>query len=122
MEDVLNTNWKRSLAGVCLIALGSACGGESDAGALEGAGEMKAGLSAQVVTEGPGGVPTFIRGDFGSVKTSLARSGLRGKSLAVEAEQALAPVLRGVAPLFRLSPKELRVRSARVDEVDRLLG
>jgi bacillolysin len=111
----MNTNWKRSLAGVCLIALGSACGGGADAGAVEGTGETAANLSMEVVSQGAGGVPSFIRGNFGSV--AQVRSGLRGASLTAEAERTLAPVLRGVAPLFRLSPKELRVRTARVDEV-----
>ncbi|MET0403470.1 MAG: peptidase M4 family protein, partial [Cystobacter sp.] len=111
----MSMNWKRGLAGVCLFVLGAACGGPESSGALEATGESGAGLSMEVVSRGAGGVPSFLRGNFGSV--TLARSGLTGVGLTSEAERALEPVLRGVAPLFRLTPKELRVRTARVDEV-----
>lgn len=109
----MTTNWTRSLAGVCLVALGSACGELPDAGSPGSADVSEMGQANMELGNGS----AIIRGRLGAISAPQSLSGLRGQDLTLAADQALRPVLGGVASRFGLSPKELRVRSARVDEV-----
>ncbi|WP_223637589.1 M4 family metallopeptidase [Corallococcus sp. EGB] len=52
-------------------------------------------------------VPTFVTGSFGTVPAPSAIQG-------IAAQQQLAPVLAGVAPMFRLNPNDLFLKKAYV--------
>ncbi|ATB35291.1 hypothetical protein CYFUS_000703 [Cystobacter fuscus] len=111
-------NWKQGLIGACCVAFGAACGDAPETQQQAG-DDVQAALSAlgkvELVDMGPGNVPTFIRGSFGKVDTSFTAPGLRVSGEL--AHQALRPVLDRVAPAFRLSTKELSLRSVRTDDL-----
>ncbi|WP_240360045.1 M4 family metallopeptidase [Pyxidicoccus caerfyrddinensis] len=117
----MTRTWKQGLIGACCVALGVACGAPegaaNDGQAQPRADGVQAALAAlgrvEVVDQGAGGVPTFIRGSFGKVDTSFAGKGLRDTTAA---GPALLPVLERVAPAFLLGADELRLRSVRSDD------
>ncbi|WP_233262289.1 M4 family metallopeptidase [Vitiosangium sp. GDMCC 1.1324] len=81
--------------------------------------DVQAALAAlgkvEVVSMAADGVPTFLRGNFGTVDTSFVAKGLHASN--ERAHQALLPTLRRIAPAFRLSAEDLNIRSTRTDDV-----
>ncbi|MCY1043582.1 M4 family metallopeptidase [Corallococcus sp. bb12-1] len=71
--------------------------------------KASANLSAgqHVVAADADAVPTFVTGSFGSVPAPSAIQG-------IAASQQLAPVISGVAPMFRLDPNDLFLKKAYV--------
>jgi bacillolysin len=108
--------WKQGLIGACCAVMGVACGDvpEGAATSQDGVqqGDVQSALAAlgkvEVVSAGRGGIPTFIRGNLGTTDTSL---------VALRAGDALAPALRGIAPVFGLRAEDLQVRSTRTDDL-----
>jgi Zn-dependent metalloprotease len=63
---------------------------------------------ADVAAATAGGIPTFVRGNFGKIQ---AAAGVRATAGDV------APLLARITPLFRLVPSDLRVRRERTDSM-----
>ncbi|RKH51357.1 M4 family metallopeptidase [Corallococcus aberystwythensis] len=100
-----------ALGAAALSLMVGACTDGAPAANTEDANVQKASanLSAgqKVIATDSDAVPTFLTGSFGSVPAPSAIQG-------IAAPQQLAPVLAGVAPLFRLDPNDLFLKKAYV--------
>ncbi|NOK34498.1 peptidase [Corallococcus exercitus] len=100
-----------ALGAAALSLMVGACTDGAPAANTEDANVQKASanLSAgqKVIAADSDAVPTFVTGSFGSVPAPSAIQG-------IAAQQQLAPVLAGVAPLFRLDPNDLFLKKAYV--------
>lgn len=112
-ERVVTRTWKLGLIGACCAMWGAACGEAPVDPTRDNTPETRqAALAAlgrvEVVDAGRDGTPSFIRGSLGTVDRSL---------VSLKAADALAPVLRTLAPVFGLRAEELTVRNSRTDEL-----
>ncbi|RYZ44345.1 MAG: peptidase, partial [Myxococcaceae bacterium] len=100
-----------ALGAAALSLMVGACTEGAPAANTEDANLQKASanLSAgqKVIAADTDAVPTFVTGSFGSVPAPSAIQG-------IAAPQQLAPVLAGVAPMFRLDPNDLFLKKAYV--------
>ncbi|NRD46281.1 M4 family metallopeptidase [Corallococcus exiguus] len=100
-----------ALGAAALSLMVGACTDGAPAANTEDANIQKASanLSAgqKVIAADSDAVPTFLTGSFGSVPAPSAIQG-------IAAQQQLAPVLAGVAPLFHLNPNDLFLKKAYV--------
>ena len=100
-----------ALGAAALSLMVGACTDGAPAANKEEANLQKASanLSAgqNVIAADTDAVPTFVTGSFGSVPAPSAIQG-------IAAQQQLAPVLAGVAPMFRLDPSDLFLKKAYV--------
>ncbi|RKG62674.1 peptidase [Corallococcus sp. AB011P] len=100
-----------ALGAAALSLMVGACTDGAPAANTEDANIQKASanLSAgqKVIAADSDAVPTFLTGSFGSVPAPSAIQG-------IAAQQQLAPVLAGVAPLFRLNANDLFLKRAYV--------
>jgi vibriolysin len=102
--------------GLALTACGAVDTAAGDEAQPEKGGEdIQASLgalnNAGVVGVHEDGVPSTIRGELGQVERSLTAMGIG------QAAIAAAPTLGVVAPVFRLSPEDMYLRSARTDDL-----
>ncbi|NOK23659.1 M4 family metallopeptidase [Corallococcus carmarthensis] len=100
-----------ALGAAALSLLVGACTDGAPAANTEDANIQKASANLaagqKVIAADSDAVPTFLTGSFGSVPAPSAIQG-------IAAQQQLAPVLAGVAPLFRLDPNDLFLKRAYV--------
>ncbi|NOK10681.1 M4 family metallopeptidase [Corallococcus exercitus] len=100
-----------ALGAAALSLMVGACTDGAPASNTEDANVQKASANLaagqKVIAADSDAVPTFLTGSFGSVPAPSAIQG-------IAAQQQLAPVLAGVAPLFRLDPNDLFLKKAYV--------
>ncbi len=102
--------------GLALTACGAVDTAAGDEAQPEKGGEdIQASLgalnNAGVVGVHEDGIPSTVRGELGKVERSLTAMGIG------QAAIAAAPTLGVVAPVFRLSPEDMYLRSARTDDL-----
>jgi vibriolysin len=103
--------------GLALTACGTvdpAAGDEAQNGQEKGGEDIQASLNALkgagVVGVHADGIPSMVVGELGHVERSVSSMGIG------QAAVAAAPALEAVAPVFRLRPDDMYLRSARTDE------